>query len=89
MLALVQVLYGHELAVTCVGLSVCLDLAVTGSRDGTVNLHSVREGQYLRTIRPPAHQVRQTPVIKFWLHQPSLSEFNNHCMYFKSNVGDL
>jgi len=48
----VQVLYGHELAVTVACVSMCLDLAVTGSRDGSVNIHSVKEGQYMRTLKP-------------------------------------
>uniref|UniRef100_A0A3B1JKF6 Neurobeachin beta-propeller domain-containing protein n=1 Tax=Astyanax mexicanus TaxID=7994 RepID=A0A3B1JKF6_ASTMX len=28
-------------------------MAVSGSKDGTVIMHSVRRGQYLRTLRPP------------------------------------
>ncbi|XP_076826894.1 neurobeachin-like protein 2 isoform X2 [Brachyhypopomus gauderio] len=49
----VQVLTGHDQEVTCVSISTELDMAVSGSKDGTVIVHSVRRGQYLRTLRPP------------------------------------
>lgn len=46
----VQVLYGHDKPVSCVGLSTSLDLAASGSLDGTVNIHTIKEGQYIRTL---------------------------------------
>ncbi|XP_077383055.1 neurobeachin-like protein 2 isoform X1 [Festucalex cinctus] len=49
----VQVLCGHDREVTCVAISTELDMAVSGSKDGTVIVHTVRRGQYLRTLRPP------------------------------------
>ncbi|XP_060726425.1 neurobeachin-like protein 2 isoform X5 [Tachysurus vachellii] len=49
----VQVLCGHDAEVTCVSISTELDMAISGSKDGTVIMHSVRRGQYLRTLRPP------------------------------------
>ncbi|KAM4601359.1 neurobeachin-like protein 2 isoform 2-T2 [Polymixia lowei] len=49
----VQVLCGHDQEVTCVAISTELDMAVSGSKDGTVIVHSVRRGQFLRTLRPP------------------------------------
>uniref|UniRef100_UPI00398EFA2E neurobeachin-like protein 2 isoform X1 n=1 Tax=Pristiophorus japonicus TaxID=55135 RepID=UPI00398EFA2E len=49
----VQVLYGHDDAVTCVAISTELDMAVSGSKDGTVIVHTVRRGQFMRTLRPP------------------------------------
>ena len=30
------------LKVSCVALSICLDLVATGSQDGTVNVHTVK-----------------------------------------------
>jgi WD40 repeat protein len=47
------VLCGHDKSVSCVALSVDLDLAVSGSEDGTVNVYTVKEGYYLRTLIPP------------------------------------
>nr|XP_046237948.1 neurobeachin-like protein 1 isoform X2 [Scatophagus argus] len=49
----VQVLYGHTDEVVSVSISTELDMAVSGSRDGTVIIHTVRRGQYTRCLRPP------------------------------------
>ncbi|XP_020371025.1 neurobeachin-like protein 2 isoform X1 [Rhincodon typus] len=49
----VQVLYGHDDTVTCVAISTELDMAVSGSKDGTVIVHTVRRGQFMRTLRMP------------------------------------
>ncbi|XP_061144614.1 neurobeachin-like protein 2 isoform X1 [Syngnathus typhle] len=49
----VQVLCGHDQEVTCVAISTELDMAVSGSKDGTVIVHTIRRGHYLRTLRPP------------------------------------
>ena len=56
----VQVLCGHHQPLTSVHISVCLDMALTASKDGTVNIHTVKEGQYMRTIRPAAHDLSFT-----------------------------
>ncbi|XP_060018110.1 neurobeachin-like protein 2 isoform X5 [Lagenorhynchus albirostris] len=49
----VQVLYGHEAAVSCVAISTELDMAVSGSEDGTVIIHTVRRGQFVAALRHP------------------------------------
>ncbi|CAO2633435.1 Neurobeachin-like protein 2, partial [Lemmus lemmus] len=49
----VQVLYGHEAAVSCVAISTELDMAVSGSEDGIVIIHTVRRGQFVAALRPP------------------------------------
>ncbi|XP_032314533.1 neurobeachin-like protein 2 isoform X11 [Camelus ferus] len=49
----VQILYGHEAAVSCVAISTELDMAVSGSEDGTVIIHTVRRGQFVAALRPP------------------------------------
>merc|ERR1712211_25695 len=41
-------------------MSYCLDLALTGSRDGTVNVHCIKEGQYMRTLSPASHDLSFT-----------------------------
>ncbi|XP_075385717.1 neurobeachin-like protein 1 isoform X2 [Tenrec ecaudatus] len=48
-----QTLSGHSGEVLCVALSTELDMAVSGSRDGTVIIHTIQKGQYMRTLRPP------------------------------------
>uniref|UniRef100_A0A670JRX1 Neurobeachin-like protein 2 n=1 Tax=Podarcis muralis TaxID=64176 RepID=A0A670JRX1_PODMU len=49
----VQVLYGHDDEVTCVAISTELDMAVSGSKDGTVIVHTIRRGQFMQSLRPP------------------------------------
>ncbi|XP_078396983.1 neurobeachin-like protein 2 isoform X4 [Cetorhinus maximus] len=49
----VQVLYGHDNAVTCVAISTELDMVVSGSKNGTVIVHTVRRGQFMRTLKLP------------------------------------
>uniref|UniRef100_A0A673H8U3 Neurobeachin-like protein 2 n=1 Tax=Sinocyclocheilus rhinocerous TaxID=307959 RepID=A0A673H8U3_9TELE len=58
----VQVLCGHDQEVACVAISTELDMAISGSKDGTVIMHSVRRGQYLRTLRPPCESCLAAPV---------------------------
>uniref|UniRef100_A0A8D0HDG0 Neurobeachin-like protein 2 n=1 Tax=Sphenodon punctatus TaxID=8508 RepID=A0A8D0HDG0_SPHPU len=48
-----QILYGHTDEVSCIGISTELDMAVSGARDGTVIVHTIRKGQYMRALRPP------------------------------------
>ncbi|RYH30738.1 DUF4704 domain-containing protein [archaeon] len=43
-------LYGHDDAVNCVVIQTELDLVVSGSDDGTIMIHSLREGIYIRSI---------------------------------------
>ncbi|XP_063308911.1 neurobeachin-like protein 2 isoform X7 [Pelobates fuscus] len=49
----VQVLYGHDDEVTSVAISTELDMAVSGSKDGTIIVHTIRRGQFMRCIKPP------------------------------------
>lgn len=45
-----HVLYGHNDAVTCVSANADLDIVVSGSDDGTLIIHSLRSGTYIRAI---------------------------------------
>lgn len=45
-----HVLYGHDDAVNCVDICVELDVVVSGSDDGTIIVHKLREGAYIRSI---------------------------------------
>ena len=47
-----QVLYGHNSEVLCADISAELDLAVSGSKDGTCILHTVRHGHYHKKLKP-------------------------------------
>ena len=46
------ILYGHNSAVTCVALSQELDLVVSGSSEGSVLIHTLKLGTYIRTVVP-------------------------------------
>jgi WD40 repeat protein len=45
-----HVLYGHDDSVNCVSVNPELDLVVSGSDDGTIIVHKLRTGIYLRSI---------------------------------------
>ncbi|XP_052234485.1 neurobeachin-like protein 1 isoform X6 [Dreissena polymorpha] len=47
-----QTLYSHDNEVSAVHISSELDLAVSASKDGTVMMHTVRKGNFIRTLRP-------------------------------------
>ncbi|GAB6029770.1 Neurobeachin-like protein 1 [Chamberlinius hualienensis] len=49
---ILHILCGHDKEVTCVALMTELDVAVSSSKDGTVNVYTMRDGLYLRTLRP-------------------------------------
>lgn len=49
---LLHVLCGHKKEVVCVVIMTELDIAASGAKDGTVNVHTMQEGLYLRTLRP-------------------------------------
>eukprot|EP00794_Sanderia_malayensis_P017323 gene17323-19056_t len=47
-----QTLYGHDDVVNTVAMSWELDIAVSGSRDGTCIVHTIKKGQFARSLRP-------------------------------------
>ncbi|KAM7286130.1 neurobeachin-like protein 1 [Ixodes scapularis] len=58
-----QTLCGHDDEVTCVAVVTELDMALSGSKDGTVNVHSVREGHFLHTLRLPGDSPEQVALL--------------------------
>ena len=52
LLACCHVLWGHETAVTCLSLSSELDVTVSGSIGGTICVHTIRRGTFVRSICP-------------------------------------
>ncbi len=62
-----QVLAGHDKAVRCVALCCELDMAASGSEDGTVNIYTIKEGQFLRTLRAPQ------PDPEYWVDRVAFS----------------
>lgn len=47
-----HVLWGHETPVTCLDLSSDLDVVVSGSLEGRICVHTLRQGEFVRSIRP-------------------------------------
>lgn len=54
--SLMHVLYGHDTPVTCVCASASLDVVVSSGEDGTLVVHSLWGGEYIRTITPRSVQ---------------------------------
>lgn len=50
--SLLHVLYGHDTPITCVCASAALDAIVSSGEDGTLVVHTVWRGEYVRTITP-------------------------------------
>ena len=59
-----HILYGHDDCVTCVAASAQLDMIISGSDDGTVMVHSLRRGEYIRSItqRHPTDKLSSSPL---------------------------
>jgi neurobeachin-like protein 1/2 len=68
-----RTLYGHDDAVTSVSVHIELDVVVSGSNDGTIILHTLREGSYIRTILvgTPAASMPTPTSSDFPANQPS------------------
>ena len=45
-----HILYGHNDSVTSVDISIELDMVVSGSIDGTVNIHTILKGYFVKTL---------------------------------------
>lgn len=56
-----HVLCGHDDIITCLYVSVDLDIVISGSKDGTCMFHTLREGKYVRSLRHPSG----SPLSKF------------------------
>lgn len=48
-----HILFGHDDEVVCLAVRSDLDMVVSGSKDRTVIVHTLRQGRYVRTIRHP------------------------------------
>eukprot|EP01126_Amoeba_proteus_P052412 TRINITY_DN6328_c0_g1_i7.p1 TRINITY_DN6328_c0_g1~~TRINITY_DN6328_c0_g1_i7.p1 ORF type:complete len:427 (-),score=66.08 TRINITY_DN6328_c0_g1_i7:53-1333(-) len=58
-----NILYGHDLDITCIDINVALDIIVTGSLDCTCIIHNLREGTYLHSLlhRSAVRMAKTTP----------------------------
>jgi WD40 repeat protein len=69
-----HILYGHDDSVNCVAVSPELDLIVSGSDDGTVIIHTLREGTYLRSILIGISQSMYAKAVSSLLHNSGQKE---------------
>ncbi|XP_052201034.1 BEACH domain-containing protein B isoform X2 [Diospyros lotus] len=49
-----HILCGHDDIITCLFVSIELDIVISGSKDGTCVFHTLREGRYIRSIQHPS-----------------------------------
>ncbi|OUZ99745.1 BEACH domain [Macleaya cordata] len=49
-----HILCGHDDIITCLFVSLELDIVISGSKDGTCVFHTLREGRYVRSLRHPS-----------------------------------
>ncbi|KAI3896170.1 hypothetical protein MKX03_000290, partial [Papaver bracteatum] len=49
-----HILCGHDDVITCLFVSIELDIVISGSKDGTCVFHTLREGRYVRSLRHPS-----------------------------------
>ena len=57
-----HVLWGHDSPITCLDLSSDLDVTVSGSAGGRICVHTLRRGEFVRSINPPSES--RAPVAK-------------------------
>lgn len=89
-----QILYGHEVEITCVDVNSDIDTVVSGDAHGHVILHTLLGGTYVRTIsfNHPIDFVKISSEGHIVIHtsrQRMLYVFNlNGCMLSKMDIGD-
>ncbi|XP_054792696.1 BEACH domain-containing protein B isoform X2 [Prosopis cineraria] len=49
-----HILCGHDDIITCLHVSLELDIIISGSKDGTCVFHTLREGRYVRSLQHPS-----------------------------------
>ncbi|KAF9610456.1 hypothetical protein IFM89_022420 [Coptis chinensis] len=49
-----HILCGHDDIITCLFVSVELDIVISGSKDGSCIFHTLREGSYVRSLQHPS-----------------------------------
>lgn len=60
-----HILCGHDDIITCLYVSLELDIIISGSKDGTCVFHTLREGRYVRSLQHPS----RSPISKLVVSQ--------------------
>jgi WD40 repeat protein len=72
LLSCCHILYGHETAISCLAFCSELDVKVSGSVDGVICVHSVRQGIFVRAIQPKDFSRGRSVVRKLALHSKGI-----------------
>ncbi|CAG0920537.1 unnamed protein product [Notodromas monacha] len=75
--------YGHDAPVTCVSLCAELDMAMSGSEDGTVNIHSIQDGCFMLSLIPPTYANMCGPEVSLL----AMSSMGYIAVYFEEKTG--
>lgn len=75
-----HVLLGHTTPISCLAISTPLDVVVSGSQDGTLCLHNIRSGKFIRSLHINAvtNEVKNScadngiPVVKLAIHSDGI-----------------
>lgn len=57
-----HVLWGQDTPITCVDISTELDVTVSGSEGGQICIHTVRRGDFIRSLQPRPLSKRKTSI---------------------------
>lgn len=76
-----RIFCGHDNEVTCVSISQDFDILVSGSKDGTCIVYSLRQGTYLRTLN-----LKPTGEIKLEIPKSSIHVSNEQASLISSLV---
>ncbi|KAJ1440274.1 BEACH domain-containing protein [Ochromonadaceae sp. CCMP2298] len=83
------ILYGHDDSVTCLAVNPELDVVVSGSDDGTIIIHNLRDGTYVRSIREARSHKRTaaaSAAAQDHVDRPLLRTFSLNGMLIASRV---
>jgi len=81
-----HVLQGHDDAVIAIWCDPVLDLVASGSVDGTIILHSLRDGGYIRTISHITRSEKVRPVSQNYFTSSSSSSSSSRSSINSSSV---
>ncbi len=63
-----RILWGHDTAVSCIQVNSQLDVVVSGSSSGLICIHTLRQGEFVRSFQPTTHTEKAVSVFRLALH---------------------
>ncbi|CAG8541891.1 2926_t:CDS:10, partial [Racocetra persica] len=68
-----QAFYGHDDEITCIVVNAEHDILISGSKDGTCIVHSLKNASYIRTLRPLEGLDSSVEFDEYFLHAYSIN----------------